>query len=915
MADQQPGGPTLSGGGGSAGVPGGGGGSGGGGGGGGSGGGGGLFQCGDCGRSYTRADHLARHVRSHTQEKPFPCTICLKRFSRADLLKRHFLNHDENNDSKRQRRARSPTAPGRVTQACKACATAKLKCEEEKPCHRCEQKGMKCEYVLLEAVRKLPKGIKREYDDPSDGGVLPSQLPLNPTSAPHTFHDASHITTTFPGTQAPTPETMSNYSVPDHSGETQQYVVQYGGGYSGDPMHAANLSAGRNFVQSMHHITARHPAARDLLNFGMMNDLELDEMDFGLLDTYNEMFVAPGAIPFDFTYPHIPAQHITHQPETTSPPPAGTKQLALGVEAFKRSHLRWSPTHENRGNAEHDGLSIPSDASPRIQMNWRAINLRLDHSARDRVLAVVLCMCDFNNRLQAVSSFPSAEMLDNLMNLYFHYQRESSGAWIHPATFNPSTASPELLTIIVAAGAVLTPVPAIRKLGYSLQEAVRSSLGQLFESNNSATRNLETLQAFMLQLEISLWSGNKRKIEIAESFRQTITTMLRRAGKFKRAQYPPVMLHPGDNGEILDSRWKQWIEQQHYIRLVFQLFQHDCQASMAYLVNIIISYAELSLPLPESRQLFFAATAQDWKALYLSTPGNPNIRTPSFTDSIHDFPDLNIPQNFNSGRIDLELTELNTLFGLWGQLWDYRQRQSIRRTAERPTSPQPDQLNKNLLSPRYQSPHCRFLLELLGMTLYVSLEDLQAFAGKEDEEESMRAYPIVQGWIQGPESRLAVWHAGQLLREARTFGPGGLREFWAVGVYHAAITLWAYGVLLKLPAPQMMDSGMTHSSGSSNSASATPEAHLAGGSDEDVVYIDGVDTQAAGRFIDYNRGRPMICGFTGEVDVRSPGRVMKAVAELLRRNHAVTSEETTPPPLVENLVELMEELGEAADAH
>jgi hypothetical protein len=227
----------------------------------------------------------------------------------------------------------------------------------------------------------------------------------------------------------------------------------------------------------------------------------------------------------------------------------------------------------------------------------------------------------------------------------------------------------------------------------------------------------------------------------------------------------------------------------------------------------------------------------------------------------------------------------------------------------------PEQISKDLLSPRYQSSRCRFLLELLGMTLYVSLEDLQAFAGKEDEEESLRAYPAVQAWIQGSESRLAVWHAGQLLREARTFGPGGLREFWAVGVYHAAITLWAYGVLLKLPGPPMVDSlGVAYSSSSSASASATPESHLGGHNDEDVVYLDGVDTQTAMRFIDHNHGRPMICGPTGEVDVRLPGRVMRAVSELLRRSHAATVEDTTLPPLVENLVQLMVALGEAADA-
>jgi len=750
-----------------------------------------------------------------------------------------------------------------------------------------------------------------ERDDQPEGGILPSQPPLGPTSAPHTFHDPNYTTTIFPGTQAPTPETLSNYSAPDHLGETQQYMMHYGGGgFGGEPDH----SAGRGFVQSMHHVTARHPAARDLLNFGVTNDLELDEMDFGMLDTYSNMFMASGAIHFDFTYPHIPAQHnIEQQAETASPPPANTKQLVLGVEAFKRSHLRWTPTRDSWADVENAGLSVPSDTRPPIPMNRRSINLRLDHSARDRILAVVLCTCGFNNRLQAVSSFPPAEMFDNLMNRYFHYQRESHDAWIHPASFNPSAASPELLTIIVAAGAVLTPVPAIRKLGYSLQEAVRTSLGQLIESNNSVTRQLETLQAFMIQLEISLWSGNKRKIEIAEAFRQTITTMLRRAGKFRRAQYPFVPLLAGDNGEVLDARWKQWIEQQQYTRLVYQLFQHDCQASMAYLVNIIISYAELSLPLPESLELFFAPTAQDWKSLYLSTPTNPNMRIPSFTDSIHDFPNLNISHGFNSRRIDLELTELSTLFGLWGQLWDYRQRQSIRRTLERPTSPLPEQIDKNLLSPRYQSSRCRFLLELLGMTLYVSLEDLQAFAGKEDEEESLRAYPAVHAWIQGTESRLAIYHAGQLLREAHAFGPGELREFWAVGVYHAAITLWAYGVLLKLVASQT--SGMAHSSSSSASASATPESHTSGYADEDVVYLDGVDAQTALRFIDHNHGRPMICGPTGEVDVRSPERVMRAVSELLRRNHAANFEDTTLPPLVENLVQLMVALGEAADAH
>ncbi|CCK69842.1 Usv1p KNAG_0D00900 [Huiozyma naganishii CBS 8797] len=50
------------------------------------------FVCsgfGDCNMSFTRAEHLARHTRKHTGEKPFQCYICRKYFSRVDNLKQH----------------------------------------------------------------------------------------------------------------------------------------------------------------------------------------------------------------------------------------------------------------------------------------------------------------------------------------------------------------------------------------------------------------------------------------------------------------------------------------------------------------------------------------------------------------------------------------------------------------------------------------------------------------------------------------------------------------------------------------------------------------------------------------------------------------------------------------------------------
>lgn len=39
-------------------------------------------QCPQCDRTFTRTEHLERHVRSHTRDKPFQCPSCNKRYTR-----------------------------------------------------------------------------------------------------------------------------------------------------------------------------------------------------------------------------------------------------------------------------------------------------------------------------------------------------------------------------------------------------------------------------------------------------------------------------------------------------------------------------------------------------------------------------------------------------------------------------------------------------------------------------------------------------------------------------------------------------------------------------------------------------------------------------------------------------------------
>ena len=133
------------------------------------------------------------------------------------------------------------------------------------------------------------------------------------------------------------------------------------------------------------------------------------------------------------------------------------------------------------------------------------------------------------------------------------------------------------------------------------------------------------------------------------------------------------------------------------------------------------------------------------------------------------------------------------LSAAWRLIWEYRQMCSISRghasswsNSNLLLSSRLTELTK-LLDCVKMSSHANVAmtlsLELLLMHLHISLEEMHLFAGAEGHSEARRVFPLLQEWAKSSSARQGVYHAAQIVAEARKIPTGCLRDFHAVVLY------------------------------------------------------------------------------------------------------------------------------------
>lgn len=526
-------------------------------------------------------------------------------------------------------------------------------------------------------------------------------------------------------------------------------------------------------------------------------------------------------------------------------------------------------------------------------------------------------------------SFPSLQLLEDLIDVFLLENTYAIESHIHIPSFDPQKIRTELLLAMVARGAAFISFPPIWKMGMVLQDVVRYAVAAEFEKDNSTTRELQAVQTSLMWVNTGVWSGFRRSTEIAASFLQPPVTMLAWSNAFSRSRYKHIVPAKEDSSDVLKQKWKEWSEQESWKRLVFHAFLHDSQAMLVHMRSPLTSPAQMHLPVPSSRELWLAPNEHAWRSTFLAQ--NTVAELPSTIDMFSD-PELFSSQEHHS---DKSLSRLLVAHAMAHDVFEYRQQaQMLQHAGERRRRDKGlshmsrlrdlyDDLTAFLTSCEADvstPPEIPFLLEFLMMSLHVSLDDIQVFAGRAGEEEARKAYPQVRLWTQDSESRKAVWHAGQVLHHAKAFEKTRLRDFYAVALYHATLVLWVWGMVTSGTSRQ---SGMATPVGSAMPQQSAIHGAFATPKSQGRVNLDSLETRITKAFVQLGHGTPGLTKTTRPANEMTDARpsvttevfcslfdsraVMATAAGVLKGNFPHTK--GSLPPLVENLANLLDELG------
>ena len=383
--------------------------------------------------------------------------------------------------------------------------------------------------------------------------------------------------------------------------------------------------------------------------------------------------------------------------------------------------------------------------------------------------------------------FPSREVLDIFCQVYFetfhkHYP------FLHCATFANSKNNCVLIVAVAAIGARFTRMQESQLIADSLTEVLRRLFSYYLEKNNTCVRQIENMQAYVLFLISSLYSGNARLMEIANGLHSQVIVRSRRKMLYT-SQLELENVLTGSTSLSLDSQWKLWRIDEARRRLGFMIWLFDNERALLFDLRPMLSLSEMQNTLPCSERLWAAPTALAWKSKFTG---------PRWTVERQSLQTI-LPKVYAQRKIP-ELSSFNSVLvvqALFRSAWDLGTSNHLPIALLEVKSKAYTEFVSILVEIFSIVPlsSSAALFACLGVVaLHSNLSDLMQRAGwQTTSRHALSATTSIREWIENDarRARIAVLFAAKVYRIARMTPLNRMEEPNAL--LHAALVLIAYG--------------------------------------------------------------------------------------------------------------------------
>ncbi|PSN62983.1 hypothetical protein BS50DRAFT_637541 [Corynespora cassiicola Philippines] len=637
-----------------------------------------LKQCSLCDRKFTKLEHVKRHERSHTRERPYECPTCKKHFSRSDVLFRHCKGHAQ-------------TALNRLSNA--NSQQAQIPQNLQNPQNPQKQQSSSSSTDSKATPRPAPTPQPASQDPgpsplsrrrsshktlPSNGdGALNShqspavrRLPSEPQHSPNDGRLEALINAAQQ-LEPPTDVTWRSPSPINIAPDNDRFLTRDQDSMPPPIDPAIDMLS----FSPAAHVSSLDQWAFELVqsNHPLPNRTPADALQTWLFPLDNDILGSNGShhMAIDSHFDHDPFRHAA---DNQASPSGSSVSIASRIprERFARVESCW-PSRNRKPSRLMPNLwqslmacdcaNILSEIPPGVietpisERERRNSRWGLDEECRG-MLQGALNNAPQSTLLRSESigdtasssgdagaspgmdgiQFPPAEILDIAMEMYLYYFHPTLPI-IHIPTFSAKNAPRPLLLCMCLIGlSILGTAGAskfVSRTFSTVLQMVSSELQSLSTNSHSPQKQMRIFATSLLALNLASITGRKSRISQAEKLHTELITVAQNNGLFSASEgvTPESLL---EDIMDIDARWKAWSKIECAKRIILGLIESDCWYAAYLSAAPMIRPESVQILPPSEYNLYHANSATKWFHLvqrgaritstritpsYLPTPG------------------------------------------------------------------------------------------------------------------------------------------------------------------------------------------------------------------------------------------------------------------------------------------------------